>query len=346
MTGEHRGPPPSLFDGYAFDLDGTVYLGDAPLPGAIETIARIRQAGRPVVFVTNNPLHSAADYAGKLRGLGVEAATADVVTATDALVSYLRSACAQARLLVLGEELLLDTLSTAGFALTSEPAAADVVVVSFDRTFDYAKLLAAYRAVRLGGARLVATNPDPYCPTPDGGLPDCAAMLAAVQACTGASAEAVVGKPSRHMAAAVLGRLGRAAAGSAMVGDRLSTDIAMAKSAGMAGVLVLTGATSPADLTAAEASVRPDYVIKTLPELLLGITDPARDRECAGQEESGTCLSSSSCLLTTTPRSPMRGRSTTRCVAPGCGTWASRTSAPPLMSSPGSPGPPTTTVSR
>jgi phosphoglycolate/pyridoxal phosphate phosphatase family enzyme len=346
MTPEHRGPPPSLFDGYAFDLDGTVYLGDAPLPGAIETIARIRQAGRPVVFVTNNPLHSAEDYARKLRGLGVEAVTADVVTATDALVSYLRSACAQARLLVLGEELLLDTLSTAGFALASEPAAADVVVVSFDRTFDYAKLLAAYRAVRLGGARLVATNPDPYCPTPDGGLPDCAAMLAAVQACTGASAEAVVGKPSRHMAAAVLDRLGRAAAGSAMVGDRLSTDMAMAKNAGMAGVLVLTGATSPADLTAAEASVRPDYVIKTLPELLLGAGDPARDRECAGQEESGTCLSSSSCLLTTTPRSPMRGRSTTRCVAPGCGTWASRTSAPALMSSPGSPGPPTTTVSR
>jgi HAD superfamily hydrolase (TIGR01450 family) len=334
VTGAHRGPPPALFDGYAFDLDGTVYLGEAPLPGAIETIGRIRRAGRPVVFVTNNPLHSAEDYAGKLRGLGVEATTADVVTATDALVSYLRSACSQARLLVLGEKLLLDTLSAAGFALTAEPAAADVVVVSFDRTFDYGKLLAAYRAVRLGGARLVATNPDPYCPTPDGGLPDCAAMLAAVEACTGATAEAVVGKPSRHMAAAVLDRLGRAAADSAMVGDRLSTDIVMARSAGMAGVLVLTGATSPADLAAAEASALPDYVIQTLPELLLG------------KEESGTCLSSSSCLLTTTPRSPTRGRSTSKCVAPACGTWASRTSAQPLMSWPRSPEPHTTTASR
>jgi HAD superfamily hydrolase (TIGR01450 family) len=283
VTGDHRGPPPTLFDGYAFDLDGTVYLGDAPQPGAIETIGRIRQAGRPVVFVTNNPLHSAEDYAGKLRSLGVGATTADVVTATDALVSYLKSACPRARLLVLGEVLLLDTLSAAGFALTPEPAAAEVVVVSFDRTFDYAKLLAAYRAVRLCGARLVATNPDPFCPTPDGGLPDCAAMLAAVQACTGAVAEAVVGKPSRHMAATVLDRLGVTAAGAAMVGDRLSTDMVMARSVGMASVLVLTGATSPADLAAAEASVMPDYVIQMLPELLLGVpigveAATARDR--------------------------------------------------------------------
>lgn len=271
MTSKHCGPPPTLFDGYAFDLDGTVYLGDAPLPGAIETIERIRLAGRPVVFVTNNPLHSAEDYARKLRGLGVEVTTADVVTATQALVTYLRSACPGARLLVLGETLLLDTLSAAGFTLTSQPVAADVVVVSFDRTFDYAKLLAAYRAVRLHGARLVATNPDPYCPTPDGGLPDCAAMLAAVQACTGAVAEAVVGKPSTYMAAAVLDRLGVAAASAAMVGDRLSTDMVMARSAGMVGVLVLTGTTSSADLAAAEASALPDYVVQTLPELLLGV---------------------------------------------------------------------------
>jgi NagD protein len=272
MTGTRAGPPRRLFDGYAFDLDGTVYLGDAPLPGAVETIGRIRRAGRRVVFVTNNPLHNAEGHAGKLRDLGVPATAADVVTATDALVSYLRSACPQARLLMVGETPLRQTLSAAGFALTAEPAATDVVVVSFDRTFDYAKLLAAYRAVRLYGARLVATNPDPYCPTPDGGLPDCAAMLAAIQACTGAVAEAVAGKPSRHMAAALLDRLGVTAEGAAMVGDRLSTDMVMAKSAGMTGVLVLTGATSPADLAAADSSALPDYVIQELPELLLGVT--------------------------------------------------------------------------
>ncbi len=292
MIGQLPGAPPPLFDGYAFDLDGTVYLGDAALPGAVETIGRIRQAGRPVVFVTNNPLHTAADYAGKLQGLGVEATSADIVTATDALVSYLKTASPHGPLLVLGETLLLRTLSAAGFALTTDAAVADVVVVSFDRTFDYAKLLAAYRAVRLHGARLVATNPDPYCPTPDGGLPDCAAMLAAVQACTGSVAEAVVGKPSRHMAAALLCRLGVAAAGAVMVGDRLSTDMLMARNAGMTGVLVLTGATSPTDLAAAEPARLPDYVIETLPELLLAApirpsTDPSTDpTETAGARET------------------------------------------------------------
>jgi HAD superfamily hydrolase (TIGR01450 family) len=294
VTTRNHLAPVHLFDGYAFDLDGTLHIGGIPLPGAAQTIAGLRRAGRPVVFVTNNPLHSAADYARQLCDLGIEATPSDMVTATDALVAYLTSAHPTSRLLVIGEELLRGTLAAAGFGLTDQPDAADVVVVSFDRTFDYAKLLAAYRAVRLHGARLVATNPDPYCPTPDGGLPDCAAMLAAVQACTGATAEAIVGKPSRQMAAAVLDRLGIGATGGAgaaeavMVGDRLATDMAMARSAGMTGVLVLTGATSQADLTAAEPGSLPDYVIATLPELLPDPTrhDAVRAREVRNLESA------------------------------------------------------------
>jgi ribonucleotide monophosphatase NagD (HAD superfamily) len=150
-----------------------------------------------------------------------------------------------------------------------------VVVVSFDRTFDYAKLLAAYRAVRLHGATIVATNPDPYCPSPDGGLPDCAAMLAAVEACTGASAEAVLGKPSPHMAAEVSARLGVPAADAAMVGDRILTDVAMSRALGMTSILVLTGATAASDL--AQSSVQPDYVIDSLAGLLPG-DSPAEER--------------------------------------------------------------------
>jgi HAD superfamily hydrolase (TIGR01450 family) len=261
--------PPEMFGGYAFDLDGTVHIGGTPLPGAVETLARIRAAGRPVVFVTNNPLHTAEDYASMLRDLGIEASAADVVTATDALVSYLTAAHPAARLLVVGETPLRRTLVASGFAVTDEPNATDVVVASFDRSFDYAKLYAAYRAVRLHGARLVATNPDPYCPTPDGGLPDCAAMLAAIEACTGARAEAIAGKPSSHMAAAVLDRLGSGAP-AAMVGDRLATDMVMARRAGLVGVLVLTGATRPADLAACDPARRPDYVIQDLSELLPG----------------------------------------------------------------------------
>ena len=138
--------------------------------------------------------------------------------------------------------------------------------MAFDRTFSYAKLHAAFRAIRENGAVIVATNPDAYCPTPDGGLPDCAAMLAAIEACTGARAEAVVGKPSRFMAEAVLARLGVPAADVAVVGDRLTTDVVMGQSVGAAGILVLTGATSAA--AASENGVKPDHVLDGISQLL------------------------------------------------------------------------------
>ena len=189
------------FDGYALDLDGTVYLGDELLPGAAATVQALREAGARVVFATNRPLDTAAHYAAKLTRLGIPAEERDVVTAVDALVRYLRAHHAGRSLLLIAEEVVAERLRcTRDSSSPRAPSDAEVVVVSFDRTFDYAKLHAAFRAVRENGAAIVATNPDPYCPTPDGGLPDCAAMLAALEACTGARAEAIVGKPSRHMA--------------------------------------------------------------------------------------------------------------------------------------------------
>lgn len=258
--------PEYIFPGYVFDLDGTVYLGDRALPGAVQAIQRIRGAGSRVTFVTNKPLETAADYADKLTRLGVPAGEKDVVTAVDSLLFYLQRTHPRETFLLIAEPVVTDAIRAHGFQVTEEPSRASVVVVSFDRTFDYAKLNAAYRAVRLHGAALVATNPDPYCPTPDGGLPDCAAMLAAVEACTGARAEAITGKPSEHMAGTVLSRLGIAASDVAMVGDRIDTDMAMARAMGMAGVLVLTGATSWHDLEM--VSDRPPYVIDGLHQLL------------------------------------------------------------------------------
>jgi NagD protein len=221
-----------------------------------------------LAFLTNNPLERAATYAAKLDGLGLGVEPAEIVTSIDALLSYLGHRGGAHMILPVTEPLLEDILVDAGFAMAREPEEADVVVVAFDRTFDYAKLHRAYRAVR-AGARIVATNPDPFCPTPDGGLPDCAAMLAAIEACTGERAEAVVGKPSAHMAATVLDRLGLPAERVLMVGDRLATDVALARRAGMRSALVLTGATSAGDLRA--EGYQPDYVIETLLDLGPGV---------------------------------------------------------------------------
>ena len=259
--------PTRLFGGYVFDLDGTLYLGDHLLPGAAETVAAIRKHGARVAFLTNKPLERPAAYAAKLRDLGIPAEAAEVVSSTDALLRYLREAAPGARILPIAEPLITELLHEAGFAVVplDEPERADLVVVSWDRTFDYAKLLSAFRAVR-HGARLVATNPDPFCPTPDGDLPDCAAMLAAIEASTGARAEAIVGKPSAHMAATLLERLALPADDTLLVGDRLLTDVRMAQEAGMVSALVLTGATGPDDML--RSPVTPDYVLAGIAEIL------------------------------------------------------------------------------
>ena len=264
MTGVPR-LDPSL-SGFVLDLDGTVYLGDSLLPGAAEAIAHLRAEHRRVVFLTNKPLERGTDYAEKLSRLGIPTDAADIVTSIDALLHYLAGRPPQGPLLMVAEPLLTTVLGEAGYDVTDDPGAAAMVVVSWDRTFTYDKLERAFRAVR-NGARIVATNPDPYCPSSDGPLPDCAAMLAALEACTERRAEAIVGKPSQHMAQTVLSRLGLPAAGVAMVGDRLLTDVAMARRAGMVAVLVLTGATSRADL-AASAAIQPDLVVDDLAQLI------------------------------------------------------------------------------
>jgi len=255
------------FAGFVFDLDGTVYLDEVLLPGAAAALAAVRELGAPHVFLTNKPLERSASYAGLLNRLGIPTADDGVVSSLDALVLYLGRNAPGARVLCVSEMLVTEVLTEAGFAVIphTQAESAEVVVVSFDRTFDYQKLHAAYRAVK-AGARIVATNPDRFCPTSDGGLPDCAAMLAAVEACTGVRAEAIVGKPSQHMAAAVLDRLRLPPERVLLVGDRLGTDIAMAADAGMASALVLSGDSQMDDLAA--SNVRPGYVLDTIAGLL------------------------------------------------------------------------------
>lgn len=250
---------------YLFDLDGTIYLDDRLTDGAAITLDWVRRTGARVAFLTNNPLQRGAAYAAQLQRLGIRVAADEVVTSLDALVGYLVGAPPDGPILLVAEPLVGEVLFEAGFRLTRVPEEAALVVVSWDRGFDYASLLAAFRAVR-GGARLVATNPDPFCPTADGGLPDCAAMLAAIEACTGIRAEAVVGKPSVHMAQAVLARVRVATGDAVMVGDRLLTDVALARAAGATGALVLTGATTAAEVAA--SPLAPELVLASLSDLI------------------------------------------------------------------------------
>jgi HAD superfamily hydrolase (TIGR01450 family) len=266
MLPERSYPKPArLYDAYIFDLDGTVFLGNALLPTAGETIATLRSLGRRTVFLSNNPTRTRQEYVAKLTRLGVPVVYEDIVHSSQVMVNFLQRRMPEARLFVVGEEPLKAELSAAGFELTEDPAQTDAVIASFDRTFVYRKLQIAFDAIR-AGARFFATNADRYCPVPGGGEPDAAAMIAAIEACTGARVEAIVGKPSEYTIEAILDRLGLPARRCLMTGDRLETDIVMGLNAGMDASLVLTGATSEAALAA--SAILPTYVLRQLGDLL------------------------------------------------------------------------------
>ena len=253
------------YRGFILDLDGTVYRGERLLPGAKAAVAALRDEGRRVCFLSNKPIASRADYAAKLARLGVPAEVDEVINSSHVLARYLAREAPGARCFVIGEPPLAAELRQAGLRPVDGPEV-DWVVVAFDRTFDYRKLDVALRAVTRHGARLIGTNPDRTCPTEDGEIPDTAGMIGAVEGVTGRLVDPVVGKPSPITCRVALERLGLPAGDCAVVGDRLETDIAMGKAAGLATVLVLTGITAPGD--PAIARWQPDHVLASLEEML------------------------------------------------------------------------------
>ncbi|PID84825.1 MAG: HAD family hydrolase [Chloroflexi bacterium] len=257
--------PTTLYDAYIFDLDGTVYLGNKLLPSAGETITHLRELGKRTVFLSNNPTQTREKYAAKLTRLGLPTPPDDVINSSYVMADFLQKQMPKARLFVVGEQSLCAELERAGFTHTDNPNEIDAVIASFDRTFTYRKLQIAFDAI-YNGARFFATNADRYCPVPGGGEPDAAAIIAAIEACTGQLIEAVVGKPSHYMAEAILELLNLPPEASIMTGDRLETDVLMGLNAGMAGTLTLTGATHE-DAVAA-SNIQPTYVIRQLAELL------------------------------------------------------------------------------
>ena len=252
------------YDGYILDLDGTIYLSERLIPGADAAVARLRAAGRPVVFLSNKPLEPRASYAARLTRLGIATPAEDVINSTQALMHYLRTHHPDAGLWVIGEPALLDELRAEGFRLVDRLEAIEVVVAAFDRTLDYAKLNMAHQAL-MRGARFLATNPDRTCPVDGGELPDCAGVIAFLEATTGRRVEAVVGKPSRHILDAAVARLGVPMARCLMVGDRLATDVTMGQRAGIDTGLVLTGVTTRATL--AESDIQPTYVLESVADI-------------------------------------------------------------------------------
>jgi NagD protein len=262
-----------MFRGFIFDLDGTVYRSDTLIPGADTVIRLLRESGRRVVFLSNKPIQTRQDYAHKLTRLGIPTQPDEVINSTFVMANYLKKIAPHARLFVVGETPFIEELKRAGFTITDDPKEIDYVIVAFDRTFDYRKLNIAFQAIKLG-ARFVATNPDRTCPVEGGEIPDCAAMIAAIEAVTEKKVEVIVGKPSPYIIQAALEVMGLKPEDCILIGDRLETDIKMGKESGIATGIVLTGVTNEETLKASKgSSIQPDFVFQSIADvqnLLIG----------------------------------------------------------------------------
>jgi 4-nitrophenyl phosphatase len=227
---------------WILDLDGVVWLSDDVIPGVPEAIAKLRDAGHTILFLTNNSSRRVADLVEKFEGMGISVEADEIVTSAQAAATMLEPGSVA---LVCAGDGVREALDARGVK-TVDTGPADAVVVGFHKEFDYDRLNAAYQAVR-GGARLIGTNDDTTYPTPEGPIPGGGALLASVAAAAGVEPE-VAGKPYQPMADAVLERIGGAADDGMVVGDRPDTDGLIAKRLGLPFALVFTGVTSEDDL--------------------------------------------------------------------------------------------------
>jgi HAD superfamily hydrolase (TIGR01450 family) len=251
----------------ALDMDGTIYSGGTLFESTIPFLALLRELGIGYTFLTNNSSKSAKDYLVHLRKIGIVASQHQLYTSTQAAIKYLRNQRpALQRLFVLGTPSLQQEIAEAGFALTKDDAndEPEAVLVGFDTTLAFSRLCrTAYWIER--GKPFIATHPDRICPTDQPTvLVDCGSICAALEKATGRAPDVVLGKPDPCMIRGILHRHSLAPENLAMVGDRLYTDMTMARRAGALGVLVLTGETTAAQ--AARHSPEPDLVVASLAE--------------------------------------------------------------------------------
>ncbi len=220
---------------WVIDLDGVVWLADQPIPGSADAVARLRRAGHAVVFATNNASPTVAELRQRLAKAGIKAGPDEIVTSAQAAASMLEPGTTA---VVCGDGGVLEALAARGVSVVAQ-GPADAVVVGWTRRFDFDLLATAATAVRQG-ARFIGTNEDPTHPTPDRLLPGSGAILAAVATAAQATPE-VAGKPHDPMVALLRARAPDAVL---MVGDRPSTDGALARRLGLPFALVRTGVTS------------------------------------------------------------------------------------------------------
>ena len=249
----------STVRGFLLDMDGTFYLGDRLLDGALDFIDTLRSQNKEFLFLTNNSSKHRSQYAEKITRLGLAVAEESVLTSGEATALYLGQDHPGASLFLVGTASLEAEFRQYGFQLVQHKP--QFVVLGFDTTLTYQKLWKLCDFVR-AGVPYIATHPDFNCPTETGYMPDVGAMIAFVNASTGRLPDLVVGKPNRLIVDAAAVKMSLPVSQLAMIGDRLYTDIALGQTSGIATVLVLSGETKLDDVK--DSPYKPDYIFNDL----------------------------------------------------------------------------------
>ena len=250
---------------FLFDMDGTLYLGDRLFDFTKPLLREIRRIGGKYLFMTNNSSKSVADYIKKLEKLGISSTREDFITSSQATAYYLHKHHQGQRLYVCGTESLKEELRGEGFVVTEKVEDTDCIVMGFDTELTFQKLHDVSYLLLTRELPYIATNPDLVCPTEFGSVPDCGSVCQMIFNATG-KRPVVIGKPSPLMPQLAMDRLGYGKEETCVIGDRIYTDVKSGLNAGITGILVMSGETTPEIL--AESQDKPHLVLESAKEIL------------------------------------------------------------------------------
>ena len=251
---------------FALDMDGTVYLGEKWIDGALEFLKAVEEAGKQYVFLTNNSSKNAESYVRKLEKMGLCVDISRIVTSGQATIDYLKTNFPGKRVYLLGNELLQEEFEKEGILLAQgDQDVPEVVVTAFDTSLTYAKMCRVCNLVR-EGLPYITTHPDFNCPTETGFIPDSGAIHAFIHASAFRYPDHVIGKPSGDIMDYLARRAGVLKEQTAMVGDRLYTDVAAGVNNGYTGILVLSGEATMEDVK--ESKIIPDLIFGSVKDMI------------------------------------------------------------------------------
>ncbi|WP_456276565.1 HAD-IIA family hydrolase [Bacillus sp. AK128] len=256
----------STINAVIFDLDGTIYVGNQALPGAIESIKMLRSMNKRIFFFSNTSIRTRQEVIEHLSTIGIAVDLNEVITAAYLSAKYLQKYAPDSNVYVIGNDAVKSELNEHGINVIDHAQKASHVLVGLDKFFTYEKLNNAARAVR-NGATLIGINPDPYCPVEDQKtIPDTGALLKAIECASEVSSSIIIGKPSLFFVEQLVEHLGITEEECLMVGDRIETDILFGNDANMKTLLVLTGVAREEDVET--STIKPTYVLSNLTKFI------------------------------------------------------------------------------